>query len=92
MFQQICVWFLILWMEHILILILDGVGLVYFKMENLWDFCKYLIYISYMSTMISIGVFISSILINKLFEPIVPATAALFEPVITAILCDIATV
>lgn len=45
-----------------------------------------------MSTMISIGVFISSILINKLFEPIVPATAALFEPVITAILCDIATV
>ncbi|CAD8202136.1 unnamed protein product [Paramecium pentaurelia] len=46
----------------------------------------------YMSTMLSIGVFISSILISKLFEPIVPATAALFEPVITAILCDIATV
>lgn len=40
-----------------------------------------------MSTMLSLGVFISSILISKLFEPIVPATASLFEPVITSILC-----
>lgn len=74
-------------MEQVLILIQDGDGLDYFKMANLWAFCKYILYSSYMSTMISIGVFISSILISKLFEPIVPATSALFEPVITAILC-----
>lgn len=46
----------------------------------------------YMSTMLSLGVFISSILISKLFEPIVPATSALFEPILTSILCEVAKV
>lgn len=45
-----------------------------------------------MSTMISLGLFISVILINKLFEPIIPATAALFEPIITALLCRVTNV
>ena len=39
-----------------------------------------------MSTIISLGLLISSVLISKLFEPIIAATATLFEPIITSIL------
>lgn len=46
----------------------------------------------YMSTMLSLGVFISSILISKLFEPIIPASTALFEPIIIGLLCQVANV
>lgn len=46
----------------------------------------------YMSMMLSLGVFLTSILISKLFEPIVPATALLFEPIVTSILIRISHV
>ena len=42
--------------------------------------------------MLSLGVFISSILVSKLFEPIIPASTALFEPIIIGLLCQVANV
>ena len=34
-----------------------------------------------MSFILSLGLFMSSIFITKLFEPVIPASSALFEPI-----------
>jgi hypothetical protein len=40
----------------------------------------------YMSIVIGMGTFISDVLLVRLFEPIVPATSAIFEPIISILI------
>lgn len=45
-----------------------------------------------MSIILSLGTFISMTLINKLFEPMFPAIAASFEPILTTLFIHMAGV
>jgi hypothetical protein len=45
-----------------------------------------------MSIIVGMGTFISDVYVNRIFEPIVPATSATFDPILATIFCHIVNV